>query len=150
MATLTNIALNDPAAVETLARNPLSLVGTAADPTGTAAAADEATLASLYGEFAPLRTSQQAALKGIYADQERLLREQRVGLTKGERLLETLAAFGQPVSGGMGEALANAARTTTARNQSEREVDRARKDKLNELMLSQRLEQAKSDASFGE
>jgi hypothetical protein len=152
MATLTDIALNDPPAVEALARNPLSLVGTAADPTGTAAAtaaADEAAITAFYGDVAPFRTATRNALKGIYADQERLLREQRVGMTKGERLLETLAAFGQPVSGGMGEALANAARATTARNQSEREADRARKDKLAELMLSQRLEIAKSDASFG-
>ena len=153
MATLTDIALNDPPAVEALARNPLSLVGTAADPTGTAAAtaaADEATLAAFYGDVAPFRTATRNALKGIYADQERLLREQRVGMTKGERLLETLAAFGQPVSGGMGEALANAARATTARNQSEREADRARQNKLAELSLAQKLEQAKLDMSFGE
>jgi hypothetical protein len=50
----------------------------------------------------------------------------------------------------MGEALANAARATTARNQSEREADRARQNKLAELSLAQKLEQAKLDMSFGE
>ena len=113
MATLTDIALNDPPAVEALARNPLSLVGTAAEKAGTAAATPEDTIGALVmarldPTYAYRQNAKQRRIKAvedIYATQESRLREQRVGLTKGERLLETLAAFGQPVSGGMGEAL---------------------------------------------
>ena len=158
MATLTDIALNDPTAVETLARTPLSLVGTAAEKTGTAAATPEDTLGALVMArldpyYAYRQTGKQRRIKAvedIYAAQESRLREQRVGMTKGERLLETLAAFGQPVSGGMGEALANAARVTTARNQSEREADRARQDKLAELSLAQKIKLEEQSADYDE
>ena len=158
MATLTDIALNDPPAVEALARNPLSLVGTAAEKAGTAAATPEDTIGALVmarldPTYAYRQNAKQRRIKAvedIYATQESRLREQRVGLTKGERLLETLAAFGQPVSGGMGEALANAARVTTARNQSEREADRARQDKLAELSLAQKIKLAEQGADYDE
>lgn len=82
----------------------------------------------------------QQERRAIYDQQAQLLREQRVGMTKKERLLETLAAFGQPVRGGMGEALANAARVTAARTIEERKVDRERQAALAQLMAKQQLE----------
>jgi hypothetical protein len=158
MATLRDIALNDRTAVEALASGTsplLAIAGTAADPTGTAAATPEDTRGALMATLDPYYAYRQnakqrriKAVDDIYAAQESRLREQRVGLTKGERLLETLAAFGQPVSGGMGEALANAARVTTARNQSEREADRARQDKLAELSLAQKIKLAEQSADY--
>jgi hypothetical protein len=82
----------------------------------------------------------QQERRAIYDQQAQRLREQRVGMTKKERLLETLAAFGQPVRGGMGEALANAARVTAARTLEEQRADRERQAALAQLMAKQQLE----------
>lgn len=120
----------DPNAIGTAKEEPKDLAGALAMASG---------LGPQYiSAFRQTRQRNIADLQKLYEQQAQALRQQRVGMTKTERLMETLAAFGQPVSGGMGEALANAARVTVARSAEERAAERERQQKLLELEMRQR------------
>lgn len=146
--------INTPTSATPVA--PLAVVaGTAGSKVGTAAETPEDTGGALAAALDPFyayrqsaRRRQEAAIKDVYAEQEKALREQRLGMTKGERFVEALTAFGQPVVGGTGVALANAAKAMAERSQAEREAERARQDRLAELSLQQKLKLAEQGAKY--